>query len=56
MGIGKIDPDHAGMMFPGKAFAQFFGKSSFGDEAFELAQHYDSKKRTQPGNLDFSLS
>ena len=44
------------MMFPGKAFSQFFGKSAPNDEAGELFERYSSERRKEAGKLDISLS
>ena len=56
VGIGKIDPEHPGMMFPGKNFEKFFGKPQGDPEVDSLMEHYAASRRKEAGKLDFTLS
>ncbi len=56
VGIGKIAPEHPGMMFPGKRFKEFFEQSTVDNENSSFFEHYCSAKRKQAGMLDVMLS
>ncbi|MBQ7607533.1 MAG: transposase [Desulfovibrionaceae bacterium] len=56
VGIGKIDPEHPGMMFPGKRFKEFFEYSPVDNENSSLFEPHCPRKRQKAGMLDVMLS
>lgn len=58
VGIGKVDPEHPGKMFPNKKYALFFGAPVTEAQVADTidTNWYDRTKRKEAGKLDFTLS